>query len=106
MLDDHGLHLSFVDRCDLEGICPGCGEDIDTCRCGLDDDLLAEVDAHSDGCACCADLRAEQDAAFDIAPARTGRPSRPAPFLTASTLRLGHSPRIDERASFIDCGAL
>lgn len=89
------------DLCIEAGICERCGDSLDMCRCDADLELLDEVDAHGEGCACCR----SQDEALDQAPVRTVRPSRPAPFLTAATLRLGHSPRINERASFISSGA-
>jgi hypothetical protein len=75
------LAISYADHCAYEGICPGCCEV--SCICGTD-----------------------LDAEKNEAPARTVRPVYAAPFLTASTLRLGSMPRINERASFISSGAL
>lgn len=86
------------------GICIHCGDSWadGVCRCDADLELLDEVDSHGTGCACCLEAR---DQEVSLAPVRSARPVRPAPFLTASTLRLGHGPRINERASFISCGA-
>lgn len=108
MYDDQPI--SYLDRCDLEGVCPGCGESAG-CRCDEDATLEADVTAHPAGCCCCVslDLAADVDLDAEVnrAPPREvwPRPSRPVPHLTASTLRLGSGPRWVESTS-IDCGAL
>lgn len=85
------MDLTFREICFFEGVCPECGDSWveGACRCDADADLLDEVDAHGEGCACCRTVADEVEAA----PVVVTRPIRPVTFLTATTLRLGHGAR-------------
>lgn len=52
---DHDLDfpVSFLDRCDLLGLCPDCNDEVIVCRCAEDAEAIAQLDAHGLGCLCC-----------------------------------------------------